>query len=215
MIHYHEWLNSWRYYCSIASEFENTIQYVDDAVGDDGKLSNGNTFSNEFYKILFRAASEFENVGKMICSDIDGKNCEKYNMPSISKCILGKYPKITSTQLYTPNEISLKPLNNWITKEQGGSLSIEGIEWWKAYNSLKHGRYMNIEKANFQNCFNAISSLLVMELYAGRMTLNEAFKFEISTNISKYFKYDYYRDLIFPHPQKLPDESLFEMMNKT
>lgn len=209
MIQYHEWLNSWRYYCSIASEFENTIQYVDDAVGDDGKLSNGKTFSNEFYKILFRTASEFENVGKMICSDIEGKNCNDYNMPKISEGILNKYPNIITTYLLTPTGKSLKPLEHWRITGQGSSPRYDGIEWWRAYNDLKHGRCGNIEKANFQNCFDAVSSLLVLELYAGRLTHNEAFIFEISSNISKYFKYDYYRDLILPHPQKLPDELLF------
>lgn len=210
MINFSEWLNAWRYYCALVAEFENTIQYVDDTMDEDGKLCNGNTYSNEFYNLLFKAAAEFENLGKTMCSDIEHSDCASYNIVCLSKSILNKYPQIIDTQLRAPSGTIIRPLKNW----KINSMRVEGIEWWRAYNNVKHGRYKNFKEANFQNCFDAISSLLVLELYAGRMTLKENFLFEISTNISRYFKYDYYRDLIFPLPIKLPDEMQFDKLEK-
>ena len=59
----------WYYFCSIATQFNNTMQFVDHSVDCSGKLINAGTTSNEFAKILMLACSEFEGVSKKICNE--------------------------------------------------------------------------------------------------------------------------------------------------
>lgn len=60
---------NWNYFKSLAKQFQQTEQFVDHTMDSNGKLKNGQTFSNEFAKLLLLSASEFEVIAKALCAE--------------------------------------------------------------------------------------------------------------------------------------------------
>lgn len=202
MITYNQWLNDWRFFCALCERFERTIHFVDDIVDEDGLLINGATFSNEFCDILLTTAAEFENVAKQICKEIDPAfNERNATINDFTRIILGRFPKLGQTIISSPVQ-EFNPLGNWAIESDN---SVKGLDWWKVHNTIKHHRYPHFSDANFQNCYNAISSLFVLELYASTFVTDEKPAFQISSNPCAYFSSEYYYDLIWPNPKNLPD----------
>lgn len=198
---YTQWLNDWRFFCQLCERFHKSIRYVDDTLDADDNLRNGSAFSNEFCDLLFTAAAEFENVAKQICKAIDPSFKEKDScIKDFTKIILNEFPKLGETRISSPVQ-ELYPLRNWALGEK----NVVGLEWWDAYNSIKHQRYAHFSEASFQNCYNAIASLFVLELYASVIVKDGDTCFQLSSNPCRYFSSEYYFDLIWPHPKKLPD----------
>lgn len=202
MITYNQWLNDWRFFCALCERFERTIQFVDDIVDENGLLINGETFSNEFCDILLTTAAEFENVAKQICKGIDSTfNERNATINDFTRIILSRFPKLGQTTINSPVQ-RFKPLENWAVDIDN---SVKGLDWWKAHNTIKHHRYPHFSDATFQNCYYAISSLFVLELYASTFVTDGKPAYQISSNPCAYFSSAYYFDLIWPHPKKLPD----------
>ena len=207
MISFNQWLNNWRYFCRLCERFEVCIHFVDDAVDITGKLINGNTYSIEFCDILMSTSAEFENVTKQICKEINPNFNDKSNIKALTKTITNKFPKIGETIINSPVQ-SFSPLRDWAESDEG---TIKGIDWWGDHTDIKHQRYPNFHKASFQNCYNALASLFVMELYASTFVTDGEPVLQISSSPCSYFSSEYYFDLIWPIPKKLPD---FEEKNK-
>ena len=203
MISYNQWLNDWRFFCALCERFERTIQFVDDIINDNGLLTNGTTFSNEFCDILLTTAAEFENVAKQICKESDSRFDERNaTIIDYTNIILAKFPKIGQTIISSPVQ-TFYPLENWKVSDDNNT--INGLDWWKSHNAIKHHRYPHFSEATFQNCYTAIASLFVLELYATSFVTDGDPKYQISNNPCTYFSSEYLKDLIWPRPKKLPD----------
>ncbi len=191
-------IKNWNYFRSLAKQFQQTEQFVDHSIESNGILKNGKTFSNEFAKLLLLSASEFEVIAKVLCAESGKTVSEKANIQEISKTTLSLYPKIIETKINTPYQI-IKPLSTW-------SLSCPnlGIEWWNAYNKIKHNRLSHFENANLQNCFKALASLMVLELYLSQKVLGNL---DAITHIKcEYFYCEYGLSVLDADPgKKLPD----------
>jgi hypothetical protein len=201
-----ELMHYWYYFCSLCSQLNHTKQYVDhNTVDKNGKreLANGDTFSNEFLKILLSSASEFETVGKLLCKEIDPNN-EKNNIISISETILNQYPNIIQTTVTTDFQ-DLIPLSKWeVSVDSSGQKKIVGLDWWRAYTNIKHKRYAYFQEATLKHCINALASLLVIELYLG-MHVNKSVS-DLSTHGCDYFYFRYGHEQFWVKcPQSLPD----------
>ena len=200
-MNYSQWLNNWRYFRLLCDRFEKSIPYVDDAIDQNGKLINGNTFSNEFCDLLLSTSAEFENVAKQLCKEIDSSFNETWSgMKDYTKIIIGKFPKIGKTKISTPIQ-SFYPLENWRMDNN----DVSGVDWWNAQNNIKHQRYANITQSTFQNCYDALASLFVLELYAVTFVQGDEPIFEISINPCSYFSSKYFFNLIWHSPDDLPD----------
>lgn len=214
MITYEEWLNDWRFFCSLCTRFQSSIQFVDDKIDPNtSKLINGNTFSNEFNTMLLLVCAEFENISRQICSTIDPNfKASTANIRVFTTTITTHFPKLRLTEISSPVQSKFRPLENWAYSNPPGECS--GIEWWDDNGELKHHRYPNLDKATLQNCYDALASLFVLELYAAALIMpqdHNSFDFdpmyELSSNPCPYFSSEYYRDLIWPAQKELPDFS--------
>ena len=161
--------NNWNYFRSLAKQFQQTEQYVDHSMDSNGNIINGQTFSNEFAKLLLLSASEFEVIAKTLCRESGKTISDNANIIEISKTILMIYPNIINTEIQTPYKV-LKPLSQWAL-DKNNSSNIIGIPWWTDYNKIKHDRLNSFSKANLNNCVNALASLMIMELYLSQKVL--------------------------------------------
>ena len=193
----------WNYYTALENQLQNTEQYVDHSIDRNSKLINGKTFSNEFAKILLLAASEFEIVGRIICSVSDVPLEHNSRIVDISKKIIELFPLIGNTVILTPY-YSFRPLGNWKVIRSNGKEKVCGLPWWKGYNEIKHNRSENFKKANLSNCINAMASLTVLELYLSQKALGNLSY--ISSTARHYFNFNYgVPELKWDPTRELPD----------
>ena len=142
----------WHYFLKLESDFHATTRYIACFA------TNDTTCSIEFAQQLVCISTECEAIIKKICKIIDPKN-KAVNMGHYKRTILHKFPEIhkAPVRLDSPHR-TVHPFAEW--NNSGGRL-----EWWNAYQDVKHHRDSNFEKANLKNTLNALCALLILELY--------------------------------------------------
>jgi hypothetical protein len=139
-----------RGYHAIESDLRRLFEYVEP---DDRNLS---TFSTRIYEILLRAATEFEANCKAILSANNYSGPGHWTMRDYKKIEratrLSDYQLQLSTWADGPKVI--RPLLAW---SNGGSLP-----WFSAYNSVKHSRVEDFDKANLKNAVEAVAALFAI-----------------------------------------------------
>ena len=155
-----EFIQHWSYFCSLAERLDETKHYIDHGVcqkGDKNILIHGEVYSDIFKQIIVLSASEFEIISKALCQE---KEKKVDNIKDISETILSEFPKIVDFQVSTPFWINV-PLYAWKCKDG----KVSGLEWWKAYNSIKHCEKSSYSCATLQNAILSLEALYIMELY--------------------------------------------------
>ena len=142
----------WQYFLKLESDFHAATRYIACS------KTNDTTCSIEFAQQLVCISTECEAIFKKTCKIIDPKNpCT--NMGHYKQTILKRFPEIHKAPVHLdPFNLIVHPFAEW--DNSGGR-----IEWWNAYQDIKHHRDSNFEKANLSNTLNALCALLVLELY--------------------------------------------------
>lgn len=138
-------------YFIIEKDFIKIMEYVE--LTD----ANKTTYSHRIYELLLRVCTEFENN----CKGILRVNGYTKNKPNITDYFLiNKASKLNEYTVrlnnWFPNPIEFKPFKNW------SSLEYNPLDWYQAYNEVKHNWTANFDKANLENLLNAIGGLLVI-----------------------------------------------------
>lgn len=142
----------WQYFLKLESDFHATTRYI--ACSE----INDTTCSIEFAQQIVCISTECEAIIKKICKIIEPKN-QAVNMGHYKRTILKKFPKIHEAPVRLNSlDRTVHPFAEW--NNSGGRL-----EWWNAYQDVKHHRDSNLEKANLKNTLHALSALLILELY--------------------------------------------------
>jgi hypothetical protein len=142
----------WQYFLKLESDFHTATRYIECS-----KI-NDTTCSIAFAQQLICISTECEAVLKKICKIIDPKN-QAVNMGHYKRTILHKFPEIHKAPVRLDRfHRTVHPFAEW--DNSGGRL-----EWWNAYQDIKHHRESNIEKANLKNTLNALCALLILDLY--------------------------------------------------
>lgn len=148
---------------------------------DDANLA---VYSTRLYELLLRAATEFESncKGIMHANGYRGKGkgltIKDYRtLDSVMK--LSVYEVRLS---FWNNGKVLKPLSNWVTTHS--------LDWYTAYNEVKHNRVENFRLANLENVLNAIAAVacIVYAQLGPYMSREQVFAENLSDGRS-YFEY--------------------------
>ena len=200
-----EIIQHWNYFCSLAERLDDTKHYIDHGLQEyDGirELVHGKVYSDIFKQIIVLAASEFEIMSKALCG---AKGVKTKRIGDISETILGIFPKIIDFEVSTPFWINT-PLHDWKTTriDNGKNVKVEGLDWWFAYNSIKHDEKESIKNATLENAVLALASLYIIEIYLmkelfGNMSI-------IYTYPTVYFKCKYLPHSVSSGEGLLPDE---------
>ena len=187
-------------YQSIEEKVEMTEEYVchfcDDK--DESKLLFGEVYSYEFQHILMLLGIEFEAVAKLICKHIDAAFVPR-TIVDYTKIILDNYTEIKSVEINSKH-MRIVPFRDWHIELGEGSERVVGLDWWRAYNNIKHNGYSGFKAATLSNVIYGLASLYVLELYYIQGETHKTF-----SKKSSYFSSDYERGgLAFSGPL-LPD----------
>lgn len=200
-----ELIQHWNYFCSLAERLDDTKHYIDHGLQEQNgirELVHGKVYSDIFKQIIVLAAAEFEIMSKALC---DAKGVNPKKIGDISDNILRLFPRIINFEVSTPFWIGT-PLQEWKTSRvnNGKNIKVDGLDWWFAYNSIKHDEKESIKNATLENAIAALASLYIIEIYMMK---------ELFGNMSIVFSYPtvYFKCKYLPHPVSsgeglLPDE---------
>lgn len=180
-----ELMSIWNYYLSLEDDLAATSRYIEPA-------GQENTFSFEFSKLLVLACTEIESVLKRICYIIAGHHVEG-DIGAYKQTILSIYPKITkATVIVSRLGKNIIPFSGWGSGR---------LQWWDAYQQVKHNRGEFFSQATYLNSVSAISALYILIFYLAEISGLSKKKLD-----SHYIDSDYsYGKLIVSGSKKLPD----------
>lgn len=151
--------HTWHYFLALENDLVRTTEFVEPSE------RNFNTFSNWYAKLLLLVGSEIDVVAKQLCATLSNTTAPA-NIKQYCDVITTEFPKLHEFEMGVPRySLSFKPWSSWGASEKCSP------QWWKDYNSVKHERNSNFEKANLGNVLNAFAGLLILELYYYRTKL--------------------------------------------
>lgn len=142
----------WQYFLKLESDFYAAARYIGRS------QTNDTTCSIEFAQQLVCINLECEAVIRKICKTIDKKN-PATNMGNYKRTLLNKFPLIHTAPVHADLfHRTVLPFAGW-------NISGGRLDWWNAFQDIKYHRENNFEKANLINTLEALSALLILELY--------------------------------------------------
>ena len=161
--------NNWRYYIMLENKFLSTIQFVElDEM-------NFNTFSYEYISLLELIGSEIDTIFKEyyhintnITHKMNPNICDYHKAicgdDTINAC--GVFPDISKWEVLTiyGKPIKLRPFEKW-----GNSADYSSLNFWQAYNDIKHNRTIKSNQASLNNVLTALSALFLLEMELCKM----------------------------------------------
>ena len=151
-----------RAYMNIENELRRAFEYIEP---DD---KNNRTFSFALYSLLLRACTEVELNCKLILQAngaTPGGKRKHFTMEDYIR--LENSSKLSKYIATFPNWRHNHPTLEYTSKDfcpfANFDISIaKAPDWYSDYNKVKHHREENLEKANIENCMNAISGILIL-----------------------------------------------------
>ena len=161
-------LHYWNYAEILNEELGMTAQFVEP------DISNYDTYSLMYTKIILSACSEVEIICRLLCQIID-KTCDytspkqRMQMKELSKALLTRFPNIhqAKTEIVQKREY-IYLFKEWEKNPKGN------LPWWKEYNLIKHYRFKHFGNATLGNALNSVSALIILNSYLYEITTNSS-----------------------------------------
>lgn len=151
-----------RSYLSIENELRSVFEFIEPAE------QNIHTFSTRLYSLLLRACTEVElNCREILEANGLREKNKNFNVET--------YKLLEHSSFLSKYEISFE---NWRVADASGNIEYidkkffpfknfdlgisRSPDWYQAYNKVKHNRSEQFEKANLENCMNAVAAVLVL-----------------------------------------------------
>lgn len=118
---------------------------------------NLETYSQRLYELLLRACTEFEaNAKAIICANSYHKSQDKLKMQDYRH--INKATKLSDYKVsllsWNPEPKELQPFKDWKGTHE--------LDWYSAYNSVKHNRFSKFHDASLENVINAIAGVYII-----------------------------------------------------
>lgn len=180
-----EFYSAWHYFQTLENDMDATSRFVD-------PRGQEQVHSFEFAKILILTCTECESIFKKICKEITGENVSG-DIGTYKRTILTKYPGIVLSEVRASRlGKSIKPFEGW---------SSGRLEWWNAYQHVKHNRGSYFAEATYINAVTALSALYILLFYLSKIK-----SFDFDDYNSRYLTSGYSHVATFIDPLKqLPD----------
>lgn len=118
---------------------------------------NSKTYSQRLYELLLRACTEFEASAKAIlCANSYQKSQDDFTIKDYR--LINKATKLSEYKVsllpWSPVSKVLQPFKDWKRTHE--------LDWYSAYNSVKHNRFAEFSKASLNNVINAIAGVCII-----------------------------------------------------
>lgn len=132
-------------------DFKKAFEYVEPC---DNNLK---TYSQRLYELLLRACTEFEASAKAIlCANSYQKSPDDFTIKDYK--LINKASKLSEYKVsllpWSPESKVLQPFKNW--------KKTHTLNWYSAYNNVKHNRFSKFHDASLENVINAIAGVYII-----------------------------------------------------
>jgi hypothetical protein len=165
---------------------------------------NSLTYSFRLYEILLRAATEFESNCKAVLTTNGYEKNGSFNIIDYFK--LESAMKLSEYELrlsnWGPEPLLIRPMMQWSTSHT--------LDWYKAYNNVKHNRSSQFQSASLLHAVKAVGSVLCL-LYAQFAFLSFSENEEVAMLSCDEEGFEGHGDSIFSlkHPISWSDEEKY------
>ena len=141
----------WKYYLLLEKEFISTLDYVE------LNQANFNTFSNRYAVLVQSVGAELDNFFKVFC----GLTSDSYsNIKNYAEMVNQIWPEIKDQRIEVISySLQLQPFKDWDVDH-----AKESLQWWKAFDDIKHARTDNMNRATQLNVINILAALFLLEM---------------------------------------------------
>lgn len=140
-----------RAFLLLQEDLQRLFQYVEPAD------TNLPCYSYRIHELLLRSCVEVEANCKAILTENGYQRAGDWNMTDY--CAIERSHRLSSYRIRLPfwdgNESIRRPFAAWA----GGGTH---LEWYGAYNQVKHDRHSSFQRATFQNAIDAVAGLAVL-----------------------------------------------------
>jgi len=164
--------NYWRYYLMLENKYLVIEQFIEPV------NANFSTYSLELVNVLQSVCSELDVFFKVVCGF---NQTDRKSMNDYYAIVNQKYSGLKQ-QIVRIHGMEIKPFENWNESQPSQSLN-----WWQAYNDIKHGRVDNFSKATLENVIYALSALYTLEMYYIKEVATASNQKDIPDEESKIF----------------------------
>lgn len=135
----------WKYYLLLEKEFISTLDYVE------LNQANFNTFSNRYAVLIQSVGAELDNFFKAFC----GLTSDSYsNIKNYAEMVNQIWPEIKDQRIEVISySLQLQPFKDWDVDH-----AKESLQWWKAFDDIKHARTDNMNRATQLNVINILAA---------------------------------------------------------
>jgi hypothetical protein len=132
--------------------------------------SNAHVYSHRSFELLLRACTEFESLAKHAALKRD--LVPAHGQPHIGDLsVIYDHLDLAGTEVgvlsWEPDTLFLTPLAGWRSTPHT-------LNWYRAYNSVKHNRSTNFPEATLQNVTLAVSACFLLLQRLGALPLSAA-----------------------------------------
>lgn len=166
----------WSYYLMLEKKFISTFNYVE------LDPNNYSTYSNEYASLIQTIGAELDSFFKIYCGF---QPHERKTITDYANCILTTECNIINTEILASHKrLSLIPFSTW-----NQSQAAQSLDWWKAFDHIKHSRTANYSDASLKNTLYLLCALYILESkYLVRIT-NVAVEADIPDEESSLFSF--------------------------
>lgn len=146
--------NYWRFYIFLENKFIKTLNYVELT------RKNFKTYSIDYAHQLLSIGSELDSFLKIYCRfNPQDRKTMKHHIDYL----VDNYSDINLQKIYIPTaDIELIPYEK--IRKFDPKTEKNPLDWWNAYNKVKHNRQGNLTQASLGNVINALSALYLIEM---------------------------------------------------
>ena len=174
----------WRYYLLLEKRFIETIDFAE------LNTDNYNVYSNTYALLMQAIGAELDTMFKIYCGF--GTD-ERKSISDYAKIIYNEennikpqhaieYPFKKQKIVAVEYDIIVEPFKEWDINKPAQSL-----EWWLAFDSLKHNRFESRTLANQKNTINILGALFYIEMKMLKKLTEETTELDIFNTSSRLF----------------------------
>jgi hypothetical protein len=152
-----------RAYQAIQNSLDDLLYVVEPSV------TNFDTYGHKIRELLILACTEVEYLLLRVLMENGYPQKKTYNTTDYIQCLpilkLNEYRVLLGQY---PNLKKFEPFSNWNTQS-----TTQSLEWYDAYNSVKHNRGGSLKNANFKHLLDAIAAIhILLEAQYGKNIFN-------------------------------------------
>ncbi len=144
----------WTHYLSLENSLKEISEYISI------RKDNYKSYSFKNMQLYFSVCTDIDSVLKHIRDSLSLNRIRQPNIGHHKEMLLEHFPLICQSKVFldiSGEKLGFQPFDSLLEDNKK-------LDWWDAYNDVKHQRPEKFHKANIENLLNAFAALHILNL---------------------------------------------------